>query len=215
MAAAAENTRHNVHTVAAATEELSASFREINERVAESTQIIGQAVSQTQSTSQQVASLEDAANRIGTVVGLITDVAEQTNLLALNATIEAARAGDAGKGFAVVASEVKVLASQTAKATNEIRTQIQAIQDATRMSSQAIAEISRTIGRVNEISTSIAAAVEEQTAATGEISRNVSQAAEGTADVTANVAGVSEAAMSSSAAADQVLTAAGELSRSS
>lgn len=215
VAAAAEQTTQNVQTVASATEELSASFREINERVTESTTIIGQAVDEAHSTSARVHELEEAAQRIGTVVALITDIADQTNLLALNATIEAARAGDAGKGFAVVASEVKVLSAQTAKATDEIRAQISAIQKATRSSTEAIATISKTIGRVNEISSNIAAAVEQQTAATGEISRSVSQAAQGTAEVTSNVNGVSEAAMSSTASAHEVLTAADQLSRDS
>ena len=215
VAAAAEQTTQNVQTVASATEELSASFREINERVTESTTIIGRAVNQAQTTSKEVHELEEAAQRIGNVVALITDIADQTNLLALNATIEAARAGDAGKGFAVVASEVKVLSAQTAKATEEIRTQIAAIQKATRSSTEAIAAISNTIGRVNEISSNIAAAVEQQTVATGEIARNVAQAAQGTAEVTSNVNGVSEAALSSSASAHEVLTAADQLSRDS
>lgn len=215
VAAAAEQTTQNVQTVASATEELSASFREISSRVSESSGIIAEAVTQAHGTSAQVRGLQEAAERIGTVVALITDIAEQTNLLALNATIEAARAGDAGKGFAVVASEVKVLSGQTAKATDEIRAQINAIQAATRGSAEAISAISKTISRVDEISTHIAAAVEQQTAATDEISRNVSQAAQGTAEVTVNVSGVSDAAMTSTAAAHDVLSAASLLSRNS
>jgi methyl-accepting chemotaxis protein len=213
VAAAAEQTSQNVQTVAAATEELSASFREIAVRVVESTKIIGEAVSQASDTSEQVRMLEDSSGKIGEVVKLITDIAEQTNLLALNATIEAARAGEAGKGFAVVASEVKALASQTAKATDEIRGQINDMQSATRNSATSIAAITKTIDRVSEISSAIAAAVEEQTAATSEITRNVSQASAGTGEVTQNITSVSDAAQETGAAASQVLSAAGELSQ--
>ncbi|MBP2305096.1 HAMP domain-containing protein [Azospirillum melinis] len=198
----------NVETVAAATEELTASIAEIGRQVAESTRIAGQAVATAEKTDGTVRGLVDAAQRIGEVVQLITDIASQTNLLALNATIEAARAGEAGKGFAVVASEVKSLASQTAKATEEIGSQIAGIQDISRQAAGAIAEIGRVIAEINHISTTIAAAVEEQGAATKEISRNVQQAARGTQQVSGNIAGVSEAAASTGDASREVLTAA-------
>jgi methyl-accepting chemotaxis protein len=213
VAAASEETTQNVQTVASATEELSASIGEISNQVAESTKIVGEAVSQAQGTNAKVQGLAEAAQKIGDVVRLINDIAGQTNLLALNATIEAARAGEAGKGFAVVASEVKTLATQTAKATEEIAGQVRAIQDATQTSATAIGDITRTIGRVSEISTAIASAVEEQGAATQEISRNVQQAAQGTQEVAANIGGVTEAATQTGQAAGEVLTAAQELGK--
>ena len=213
VSAAAEEMTQNVQTVASATEELSASIHEISGQVTESNKIVGQAVTQAGDTNAQVKQLAEAAQRIGDVVVLISDIAGQTNLLALNATIEAARAGEAGKGFAVVASEVKQLATQTARATEEIGTQIRAIQSSTESSAGAIQSITHTITRVSEISSAIAAAVEEQGAATQEISRNVQQAAAGTSEVTSNSAGVTEASQQTSAASSQVLTAASELSR--
>jgi methyl-accepting chemotaxis protein len=213
VAAASEETTQNVQTVASATEELSASISEITSQVAESTRIVGEAVTQADVTNAKVRCLAEAAQRIGDVVNLINDIAAQTNLLALNATIEAARAGEAGKGFAVVASEVKTLATQTAKATEEIAAQVRAIQDATATSAEAIAGITGTVNRVNEISTAIASAVEEQGAATQEISRNVQQAAQGTQEVTVNIAGVANAARQTGQAARQVLDSADELSR--
>jgi len=160
-----------------------------------------------------VQGLSAAAQKIGDVVKLISDIASQTNLLALNATIEAARAGEAGKGFAVVASEVKGLANQTAKATEEISAQVAAMQGATSEAVTAIQGIGGTIGTINEIATTIAAAVEEQGAATQEIARNVQGAAEGTHQVSANIVGVNQAAAETGAAADQVLTSAEELGR--
>jgi methyl-accepting chemotaxis protein len=213
VAAASEETTQNVQTVASATEELSASISEITSQVTESTRIVGEAVAQANDTNAKVQGLAEAAQKIGDVVRLINDIAGQTNLLALNATIEAARAGEAGKGFAVVASEVKTLATQTAKATDEIAAQVRSIQEATAGSAQAIEAITKTIGRVSEISTAIASAVEEQGAATQEISRNVQQAAQGTQEVSANVTGVSEAARQTGIAANEVLQSAGELSR--
>ncbi|UKJ71872.1 methyl-accepting chemotaxis protein [Azospirillum brasilense] len=210
-AAAAEQTSANVQTVASAAEEMSSSIGEIGSQVTRSTGIAGQAVQEAGRTTDSVRGLADAAHRIGAVVQLITNIAGQTNLLALNATIEAARAGEAGKGFAVVASEVKQLANQTARATDEIASQIQAIQEATAGSVGAIEGIGRTIAAINEISTSIAAAIEEQAAATNEISRNVQQAAIGTREVSSNIAQVTEAAGTTGAAAHQVLGAAGGL----
>ncbi|WP_395015473.1 methyl-accepting chemotaxis protein [Dongia sp.] len=213
VAAASEQTTQNVQTVASATEELSASISEISNQVSESSRIVAGAVQQADETNAKVQGLAAAAQKIGDVVRLISDIAGQTNLLALNATIEAARAGEAGKGFAVVASEVKTLATQTAKATEEIGGQIRAIQEATGASAEAIAAITETINRVNEISTAIASAVEEQGAATAEISRNVQQAAQGTTEVSSNIANVTQAAGETGAAASQVLSAAGALSR--
>jgi methyl-accepting chemotaxis protein len=213
VASAAEQTTQNVQTVAASTEELSASIAEIGSQVAESNRIVGDAVSEANAATAKVKHLAAAAERIGDVVKLISDIAAQTNLLALNATIEAARAGEAGKGFAVVASEVKALANQTGKATEEISSQIRTMQEATAGSAQSIEGIARTIARVDEISTAIAAAVEEQGSATQEISRNVQQAAQGTTEVSTNVAGVSTAARQTGAASAQVLEAADKLAR--
>ena len=213
VAAASEETTQNVQTVAAATEQLSASIREIGKQVGESTRIVGDAVNQAGETNAKVQGLSDAAEKIGEVVRLINDIAGQTNLLALNATIEAARAGEAGKGFAVVASEVKALATQTARATEEIATQVRAIQDATANSALAIQTITTTINRVNEISTTIASAIQEQDAATQEISRNVQQAAQGTTEVSSNITNVTTAAQDTGTAAGQVLQAATELGK--
>ncbi len=213
VAAASEEATQNVQTVAAATEELSASIHEIGSQVTESTRIVGNAVTQANDTNAKVQSLAEAAAKIGDVVRLINDIAGQTNLLALNATIEAARAGEAGKGFAVVASEVKVLATQTAKATDEITAQVQAIQQATQSSVVAIQGIAQTINRVNEISTAIASAVEEQGAATQEIARNVQQAAQGTTEVSSNIGSVTQVAQETGAAATQLLSSAGDLAR--
>ena len=213
VAAVSEEASTNVQTVAAATEQLSASINEISRQVAESTNIAGEAVAQADRTNAEVQALADAAQRIGDVVKLISGIAGQTNLLALNATIEAARAGEAGKGFAVVASEVKNLATQTAKATEEIIAQVAAIQSATGASVQAIQAIGGTIGRVNQIAAAIAAAVEQQGAATQEIARNVQQAAAGTTEVSGHIAGVSQAAGETGAAAGGVLDSAQGLAR--
>lgn len=212
VAAVAEQASANVQTVAAATEELSSSVSEIGRQVAESTKIAGQAVEQANRTNVTVQGLSAAAQKIGDVVKLISDIASQTNLLALNATIEAARAGEAGRGFAVVASEVKSLASQTAKATEDISAQVVAMQDATAEAVQAIESIGGTIGSINEIATMIASAVEEQGSATREIARNVQEAAQGTGEVSSNIVGVNEAAGETGAAATQVLASAEQLS---
>ena len=215
VTAAAEQASANVQTVASAAEELSSSISEISRQVAQSTQVSSTAVSEVNSANEKVQGLASAANKIGEVVALITDIADQTNLLALNATIEAARAGEAGKGFAVVASEVKNLANQTAKATEEISSQIGGIQGATQDAVQAIASIGSIINQMNEISSTIAAAVEEQGAATQEIARNVEQASTGTTEVSTNIQRVKTASEDSTHAAHEITAAAGELSRQS
>jgi methyl-accepting chemotaxis protein len=205
----------NVETAAVAADELSGSINEIGRQLARTTDIVRAAVSEAHGTNHQITALAQAAQKIGDVIKLIRAIAGQTNLLALNATIEAARAGEAGKGFAVVASEVKGLASQTAKATEEIGAQIRAVQTASTDSVKAIETISTTISRVNEIATVIASAVEQQGAATNEIARNVQQAAKGTNEVSSNIGNVSQAAAETGSAATQVLGAAGELSKQS
>ena len=215
VAAAAEEASVNVQTVASAAEELAASIGEISRQVAQSAKIAGKAVEDAKRTDGVVRALAEGAQKIGEVVGLISNIAGQTNLLALNATIEAARAGDGGKGFAVVASEVKSLATQTAKATDDIARQIAQIQIATKEAVESIQGIGATIGEVSEIAAAIAAAVEEQGSATQEIARNVQQAAIGTTEVTSTIGGVSEGASSTGAAATQVLGAAAELSKQS
>lgn len=213
VAAAAEQTSANVQTVAAATEEMASSIREIAHQVTLSTHIAGQAVENADRTNGIVQALATGAERIGDVVTLINGLASQTNLLALNATIEAARAGEAGRGFAVVASEVKNLASQTAKATEEIGAQITQIQGATQEAVGAIQGIQKIIGELSNISTGIAAAMEEQGATTSEISRNVQEAARGTGQVTDSIDNVKHGAGETGAAAVQVLGAAQELAR--
>jgi methyl-accepting chemotaxis protein len=215
VSAASEETSANVQSVASATEELTSSVSEIGRQVQEAARIAGAAVSQADTTNDRVNKLSQAAGRIGDVVELINTIAGQTNLLALNATIEAARAGDAGRGFAVVASEVKALAQQTANATGEIIHQITDIQAATEESVIAIKEISGTISRISEISSTIASAVEEQGAATQEISRNIMQSAEGTHQVATNIISVKDGASETGAASSQVLTSAQMLSKDS
>ncbi|MDD1520561.1 MULTISPECIES: methyl-accepting chemotaxis protein [Bradyrhizobium] len=215
VAAASEEASTNVQSVASATEELSSSITEISRQVQESARVAGDAVNQARTTTDRVGELSAAAARIGDVVELINTIAGQTNLLALNATIEAARAGEAGRGFAVVASEVKALAEQTAKATGEIGQQIASIQTATEHSVGAIKDISHTIERLSEISSTIAAAVEEQGAATQEISRNVQQAATGTHQVSSNITDVQRGASETGSASTQVLAAAQSLSSDS
>ena len=215
VASAAEQTSANVQTVAVATEELSSSIREISEQVAKSSTIAGRAAEEAKRTDATVQALAAGAQKIGDVVALINNIAGQTNLLALNATIEAARAGEAGRGFAVVATEVKALASQTAKATEEIAAQIDGIQAETQQVVTAIKAIGATIGEMNVIASGVAAAMEEQGAATQEIARNVQQAAQGTQVVTGNILDVKRGADETGSAASQVLMAAQELSRHS
>jgi methyl-accepting chemotaxis protein len=212
VASASEEASANVQTVAAASEELASSVNEISRQVLESSRIAREAVSQAERTDQRITELSQAAARIGDVIKLITSIAEQTNLLALNATIEAARAGEAGRGFAVVAQEVKALAAQTAKATDEISSQIAGMQQATEDSVAAIKEIGTTIDRISEIAGSIASAVEEQGASTQEIARNVQQAAQGTTEVNSNISQVNRGAAETGTAATQVLASARSLS---
>ncbi|MEY9282110.1 methyl-accepting chemotaxis protein [Bradyrhizobium yuanmingense] len=212
VAAASEQASTNVQTVAAAAEEMASSVDEISRQVQDSARIAGEAVQQAGRTNEHVGELARAAGRIGDVVELISQIAGQTNLLALNATIEAARAGEAGRGFAVVASEVKALAEQTAKATGEISQQISGIQTATEDSVGAIKSIGDTISRMSEIASAIAAAVEEQGAATREISRNVQQAARGTQQVSASIVDVQRGASQTGSASSNVLASARSLS---
>jgi len=212
-AAASEEASASVNTVAAATEELASSVAEIGRQVTHSSSVADDAVVKAGQTTEMVAGLTAAGEKIGDVLRLIGAIASQTNLLALNATIEAARAGEAGRGFAVVASEVKELASQTAKATEEIAGQVTAIQAATGNCVTSISGISDTIREISSIATTIAAAVEEQDSATREIARSVQQAAAGTSEVSQNVAGASQAAHQSRTLADNVMVASGQLSR--
>ncbi|HSK39106.1 MAG TPA: methyl-accepting chemotaxis protein [Arenibaculum sp.] len=211
VAAATEQTSANVQTVASAAEELSGSIGEIGRQVGESSRIAREAADIAGRANTRVAGLAEAVEKIGAVVQLINDIASQTNLLALNATIEAARAGEAGKGFAVVASEVKTLANQTARATEEIASQVAAIQSVTGEAVREIHDVTRVIGQVNEVAVTIASAVEEQGAATREISRNVQQAAHGTQEVTNNIADVSTATDRNGETANALLEAARRL----
>ncbi len=212
---ASENASTNVQSVASATDELTASIQEISRQMQESTRIAAAAVDQASATDDRINTLSDAANRIGDVIKLITTIAEQTNLLALNATIEAARAGEAGRGFAVVAQEVKELAAQTAKATGEIGGQITSIQSATNDSVVAIKQIGDTIAQISGIATTIAAAVEQQGAATTEIARNVQRASDGTREVSGSIAKVNAGAQQTGAASSQVLASAKSLAAES
>ena len=212
VATASEQASSNVQSVAAATEQMSASISEIARQVQDSSNYAGEAVKQAEKTDGRISQLAQAASRIGDVVRLITEIAEQTNLLALNATIEAARAGEAGRGFAVVAQEVKALAEQTAKATGEIGTQVAEMQMATQDSVSVIKEIGGTINRISDIASAVAAAVEEQGAATAEIARNVGEAAKGTSQVALNITDVNRGAGETGTASSRVLASAQSLS---
>jgi methyl-accepting chemotaxis protein len=213
VASAAEETSVNVQTVSAGTEQLSSSIAEIGRQVVTSAEIARKAVDEAGATDATMRGLADNATRISVVIDLIQTIASQTNLLALNATIEAARAGEAGRGFAVVASEVKNLASQTAKATDEIRSQIASMQSVTETAVGAIRSIGNTIGEINQVTTAIASAVEQQGAATREIARNIQHAAGGTSEVSSNIVGVSTASAEAGSAANEVLGASSALSR--
>jgi methyl-accepting chemotaxis protein len=211
VSAASEEISRNVQTVATGTEEMSASIKEISHNAQEAARVAASAVTVAQSTNETVSKLGESSAEIGEVVKVINSIAEQTNLLALNATIEAARAGEAGKGFAVVANEVKELATQTAKATDEIGGKIQAIQTDTKSAVEAIGEISEVINKINDISNTIASAVEEQTATTSEIGRNVNDAAKGSAEINQNIVGVAQAAENTSGGVSQTQDSAEKL----
>ncbi|MCW5890395.1 MAG: PAS domain-containing protein [bacterium] len=213
VAAAAEEVSRNIQSVATATEQMMASIREISKSASEASQVATTAVSVAEGTNAKVTALGESSAEIGKVIKVITSIAQQTNLLALNATIEAARAGEAGKGFAVVANEVKELAKETAKATEEIGQKIDAIQNDTRAAVEAIREIGAVITQIHEIQNTIASAVEEQTATTNEIGRNVAEAARGSVDIAANIGGVATAAADTSRGAGDTSRAADELAR--
>jgi methyl-accepting chemotaxis protein len=211
VGAASDSASNNVGTVAAAAEELSSSVAEISRQVTQSSKIAAQAVGDAERTNATVQVLSTGAEKIGEVVKLIHSIAAQTNLLALNATIEAARAGESGRGFAVVASEVKALANQTAKATEEIATQVSAMQSSTSEAVLSIGGITETIAQMSEITTSIAASVQQQGEATREIARNIQSAAAGSSEISAHIGGVTTAAAATGLAATDVLSNAREL----
>ncbi len=215
VSAAAEQVSANIQTVATSSEEMGASIREISGNSADASKVAGEAVELATSTNTTISKLGESSAEIGNVVKVITSIAEQTNLLALNATIEAARAGEAGKGFAVVANEVKELAQETAKATEDISRRVVTIQDDTTAAVAAIEQISAVISRISDFQTTIAAAVEEQTATTGEVVRNVAEAATGGVQISENVAGVAEAAQTTSAGIAQAQSASADLARMS
>jgi methyl-accepting chemotaxis protein len=213
VSAASEQVSRNVQTVATGSEEMAASIKEIAKNANDAARVATAAVRVADSTNATIGKLGESSAEIGKVIKVITSIAQQTNLLALNATIEAARAGEAGKGFAVVANEVKELAKETAKATEDISGKIEAIQRDTRSAVEAIAQIGGIINQINDISNTIASAVEEQTATTNEIGRNVAEAAKGSAEITQNITSVAHAAQSTSAGARDSRQAAASLAR--
>ena len=213
VSAASEQVSKNVQTVATGIEEMNSSIREIAKNAVESARVVGQAVSAADTANRTISKLGDSSSEIGKVIKVITSIAEQTNLLALNATIEAARAGEAGKGFAVVANEVKELAKETAKATEDIGRKIEAIQADTRGAIDSIQQIGKVITQINDISNTIASAVEEQTATANEIGRNVSEAANGAAEIAQNITAVALAAQNTTQGAINSQQAASELAR--
>lgn len=213
VSAISNEATQNVQTVAAATNQLTASSNEISKQVMQSATVAREAVAQANESRSNIDTLLDATGRIGDVLNLITDIAEQTNLLALNATIEAARAGEAGKGFAVVASEVKSLATQTAKATEEISNRIAGIQATSRDTANSIEFVNKTIQQIDQIASSVAAAVEEQTSATSEIARNIDQTADGTRNVLQNMQGVMDSSTEAGNISKSVLSSAELLGR--
>ncbi|MBP3954222.1 MCP four helix bundle domain-containing protein [Gemmata sp. G18] len=210
---AAEDVSEHIGTVAAGTEEMGASIKEIAKNATDAAKVATAAVKVAERTNIMIAKLGESSTEIGNVVKVITSIAQQTNLLALNATIEAARAGEAGKGFAVVANEVKELAKQTARATEDISRKIEAIQTDTRGAVEAIGQIGKIINQINDIQNSIASAVEQQTATTGEMSRNVAEAAHGSGEIALNITGVAQAARSTTEGANDTKLAADELAR--
>ena len=213
VSAASEQVSQNIETVATAVEEMSVSIREIAKNATDAARVATSAVHVAESTNATVGKLGESSAQIGKVIKVITSIAQQTNLLALNATIEAARAGEAGKGFAVVANEVKELAKETARATEDISQKIEAIQADTRRAVTAIGEISSIINQISDIQNTIATAVEEQTATTHEISRNVAEGAKGSAEIARNITGVAAAAHDTTAGAGRLMVAATELAR--
>ena len=213
VASASEQVSKNVATVATSAEEMSASVKEIAKNANDAARVATSAVKVAEETNKTVAKLGESSIEIGKVIKVITSIAQQTNLLALNATIEAARAGEAGKGFAVVANEVKELAKQTAAATEDISGKIEAIQTDTKGAVLAIAEIAKVIGQINDISNTIASAVEEQSATTNEIARNATEAAKGSTEISKNITNVSQAAKSTTEGANNTLAAAQELAK--
>jgi len=213
VSAAAEQVSMNVQTVAAGTEQMSASIREIAKNTNDASGVAAKAVEIADTARTTVATLGESSAEIGNVIKVINSIAEQTNLLALNATIEAARAGEAGKGFAVVASEVKELARETSKATEDIGNRIDAIQNDTRAAVAAIAEIAAIIEQINDTQSTIASAVEEQTATTNEMSRSVTEAATGSTDIASTIMGVARTAAETTAAAGSTAQAADDLAR--
>ena len=212
VSAASEEVSKNIQTVASAAEEMTASIKEIAKNASEAARVATSAVQAAENTNATVTKLGESSAEIGKVIKVITSIAQQTNLLALNATIEAARAGEAGKGFAVVANEVKELAKETAKATEEIGRKIEAIQTSTKGAVDAIGTISSIITQINELQSAIAGAVEQQTATTNEISRNVVEAARGASEIAENIAGVANAAQATTQGASEAQEAARQLS---